>query len=125
MIILDTSIWIEFLKGNPEYNSKIKQMLESNKILAVDCIFAELLQGVRNNREKNIILSYWNYLPKVNGNGLFIEAGLFSNNNKLSDKGVGLIDTLIYMYTLKSNSILWTLDKKLIKIISDDLIYKT
>lgn len=124
MIIPDTSVWIEFLKGNSEYSPKINEMLETNKILAVECIFAELLQGVRNKREKNIILSYWMHLPKIDGAGLFIEAGLFSNNNKLSDKGVGLIDSLIYISTLKSNSMLWTLDKKLIKNISDSLIYK-
>ena len=99
-------------------------MLETNKILAVESIFAELLQGVRNKREKNIILSYWQHLPKIDGSGLFIEAGLFSNNNKLSDKGVGLIDSLIYIHALESNSMLWTLDKKLLKNISGDLIYK-
>ena len=124
MIIPDTSVWIEFLKGNPKYNFKIKEMLETNKILAVECIFAELLQGVRNKREKNIILSYWQHLPKIDGSGLFIEAGLFSNSNKLSDKGVGLIDSLICICTFKSNSMLWTLDKKLLKNISDNLIYR-
>ncbi len=124
MIIPDTSVWIEFLKGNPKYNSKIVEILETNNLLALECIFAELLQGVRNKRERNIILSYWQHLPKIDGSGLFIEAGLFSNSNKLSDKGVGLIDALIAISTLKSNSMLWTLDKKLIKNISDNLIYK-
>ncbi len=124
MIIPDTSVWIEFLKGNPKYKSKIKEMLETNKRLAVECIFAELLQGVRNKRERNIILSYWYHLPKIDGSVFFIEAGLFSNDNKLTNKGVGLIDSLIYIHTLKSNSMLWTLDKKLLKNISDNLIYK-
>lgn len=124
MIILDTSVWIEYLKGNSPYNFHIKQKLESNEVLAVECIFAELLQGIRNDREKDIILAYWKHLPKVSSNGLFIEAGLFSNKNKLSDKGVGLIDSLIYLHALKSSSMLWTLDKKLLRIISDELIYK-
>ena len=124
MIIPDTSVWIEFLKGNSKYTSKIIELLEANKILAIECIFAELLQGVRNKRERNIILSYWQHLPKIDESGFFIEAGLFSNSNKLSDKGVGLIDSLIYISALKSDSMLWTLDKKLIINISKNLVYK-
>ncbi|MCK4541740.1 MAG: PIN domain-containing protein [Spirochaetales bacterium] len=124
MIILDTSIWIEFLKGNSQYTSKVKSLLENREILAVECIFAELLQGTNNDRERSLILSYWNHLPKLNDNGLFIEAGLFSGKNKLLDKGVGLIDSLIYIHAMKTGSMIWTLDKKLTRIISDKQIYK-
>ena len=34
----------------------IQELLEDRKILAVECIFAELLQGARNNQEKEIII---------------------------------------------------------------------
>ena len=124
MIIPDTSVWIEFLKGNSQYTYKVKSLLENREILAVECIFAELLQGTKNNRERSLILSYWNHLPKFNDSDLFIEAGLFSSENKLSDKGVGLIDSLIYIHVIKTSSMIWTLDKKLLRIISDTQIYK-
>ena len=51
MIILDTSVWIEFLKNNPEYFSKIEYLLENQQVLAVECIFGELLQGEKNKSE--------------------------------------------------------------------------
>ncbi len=36
MIILDTSVWIEFLKKNPAYFTTISKMLELKDVLAVE-----------------------------------------------------------------------------------------
>ena len=124
MIILDTSIWIEFLKANPEYYSQIAQLLEKKEVLAVECVFGELLQGIKSDREKSLVSGFWKYLPKIDSSGLFIEAGLYSNKNKLFDKGVGLIDSLILVHALKLQISIWTLDKKLLKIIPKEHIFK-
>ena len=123
MIILDTSIWIEHLRNNHEFFPKVSALLESWEVLAVDCVFGELLQGVKNNYEKEIILNFWKYLPKENYEDSIIEAGIYSSKNKLLDKGVGLIDALILTHGIKSNSKIWTLDTKLLKIIPEKFIY--
>jgi hypothetical protein len=57
-IIVDTSIWVEFLKGNPVYFSLLQELLENQNVLTIDCIFAELLQGAKDKIERKIILSY-------------------------------------------------------------------
>jgi predicted nucleic acid-binding protein len=124
MIILDTSIWIEHLRNNQEFFPKISKLLEDWEILAVDCVFGELLQGVKNNSEKEIILGFWKYLPKENYEDSIIEAGIYSSKNKLLDKGVGLIDALILTHGIKSNSKIWTLDSKFLKIIPEKFIYR-
>ena len=124
MIILDTSVWIEFLKANTKYYTQIAQLLEKKEVLAVECVFGELFQGIKSEREKSLISEYWKYLPKIDSSGLFIEAGIYSNKNKLLAKGVGLIDSLILVHTLKLKISIWTLDKKLLKIIPKELIYK-
>jgi predicted nucleic acid-binding protein len=123
MIILDTTVWIEYLKNNQEYYSIVSALLENKKILAVECIFGELLQGVKNKYEKEIIVKYWNYLPKKIYRDIIVEAGNYSNKNKLLDKGVGLIDAIILMYGIKSKSKIWTLDKKFKTIIPERLKY--
>ena len=51
MIILDTSVWIEHLKKNQIFFDKICELLESGEVLAVECIFGELLQRVKNKNE--------------------------------------------------------------------------
>jgi predicted nucleic acid-binding protein len=123
MIILDTTVWIEYLKNNQAYYSLISQLLETGEILAVECVFGELLQGTKNKYEKEMILNYWKYLPKEKYDEIIIDAGNYSNKNKLVDKGVGLIDAIILMHGIKSNSRIWTLDKKFRKIIPEELKY--
>jgi len=124
MIILDTSVWVEHLKNNQNYFPGICKYLESGEILAVECVFGELLQGVRNKKEKEIILRFWKHLPKKNYENIIIEAGEYSAKNKLLDHGVGLIDSIILMHGIKSGSKIWTLDKNFLKIIPEEFRYQ-
>ena len=123
MIILDTSIWIEYLKSNKNYFTKISKLLENGEILAVECVFGELLQGVKNKTEKEIIIKYWQHLPKENYENIIIEAGLYSVEKKLLDHGVGLIDAIILVHGIKSNSKIWTIDTKFLRIIPKEIKY--
>jgi predicted nucleic acid-binding protein len=123
LIILDTSVWIEFLKKHEPYFTTIAPLLEEKAVLAVECVFGELLQGVRKEGEQNIILRYWRHLPKVEYPEIGIEAGIYSNENKLIDRGVGLIDAIILLHGIKSGLKIWTLDGNFIKIIPKELIY--
>ena len=61
-------------------------MLENGEILAVECIFGELLQGVKEKSEKEILLKFWTHLPKEHKEhyeNVIIEAGEYSAKNKL------------------------------------------
>jgi hypothetical protein len=51
--------------------------------------------------EQAILSEYWHSLPKLDESGIFIEAGVFSSTNKLTAKGVGLIDTVIMLLARK------------------------
>ena len=123
MIILDTSVWIEHLKNNQNFFPKISNLLENREILAIECVFGELLQGVKNNSEKNIIMNFWKHSPKEYYENIIIEAGIYSTEHKLLDKGVGLIDAIILMHGITSNSQIWTLDTKFLRIIPEELKY--
>jgi predicted nucleic acid-binding protein len=123
MIILDTSVWIEYLGNNQDFFSKISTLLESREILAVECIFGELLQGTKNKFEKEIIIDFWTHLPKEYYENIILQAGEYSANNKFLDKGLGLIDAIILMHGIKSNSKIWTLDNNFLKIIPEELRY--
>jgi predicted nucleic acid-binding protein len=124
MIILDTSIWIEHLRNNQNYFPRISKLLESREILAVECVFGELLQGVKKKSEKEIILGFWTHLPKEHYENIIIESGEYSEKNKLQDHGVGLLDAIILMHGIKSNSKIWTLDNKFLRIIPEEIIYR-
>ncbi len=124
MIIIDTSIWINFLKGNLDNIGVIIDLIETRQVLMLECIAGELLQGAKSKKERDIIIEYWNNLPYISMDSLWIEAGIYSNKNKLIDKGIGIIDSVIIAACKKTNSNLWTNDKKILKIIDKELIFK-
>jgi predicted nucleic acid-binding protein len=123
MIILDTSVWIEYLKNNQSFFPKIRKLLESREILAIECVFGELLQGVKTEAEREIIIDFWTYLPKEYYVDIIIQAGEYSAKYKLIDHGVGLLDSIILMHGIISNSKIWTLDNKFLKVIPEELRY--
>ena len=118
MIIVDTSVWISFLrKDDLDMGEILKTYLKRHEVFAVAAVFGELLQGVRNKRERETIQILWQNVPKADESNLFIEAGNLSNKYKFHSRGVGLIDCYILAAALKNNMALWTLDKKLQKAI--------
>lgn len=124
-VILDTSVWIEYFKGNAEYFDQCQQILKKDKVSTISLIFAELLQGARGNREVEMIKAYYELIPKVEIEELCIQAGEYSQKMKLISKGIGLIDACIITATINSNSKLWTLDKKIITFIDTRYLYKS
>jgi hypothetical protein len=80
-------------------------------------------KALKINMKKKIIINYWNYLPKKEYKDIIIEAGNYSSKNKLLDKGVELIDAIILLYGIKSNSKIWTIDKKFQRIMPEELKY--
>jgi len=123
-IIFDTSIWIEYLKGKSEYFDNCQLLLERGQVKTVEVIFAELLQGALNKREIELIKDYYKLVPKLEIDDLFILAGEFSCKEKLLSKGIGLIDSFIITATIKSNSKLWTLDKKIKSFLDPSYLFQ-
>ena len=115
MILVDTSVWIAFLKKtDQDIIDIIKSYIRRQEIYAVSAVFGELLQGVKNRRERDIVNTLWENLPKVDESGLFIRAGDISNKYKLHSKGVGLIDCYLLAACAQNDLAIWTLDKKLL-----------
>jgi predicted nucleic acid-binding protein len=124
MIIADTSIWIDFLRGNPDVAPLMKSLLEDGRILALEAIFGELMQGARNEAERRILAEYWAALPKTAEAGLWIQAGRVSGESGWIGKGLGLIDAYIVVAARSLSAKLWTLDKKILKEITDREQYR-
>ena len=124
MIIIDTSVWVEFLKGKQPFFKKISTLLEENQVYALECIFAELMQGALNSRERNVINDYWQNIPKPEIKNVFIKAGIESGKSNWLSKGVGLIDSVIILSARETLSKIWTLDRKLQNILKREEIFE-
>ena len=122
-IILDTSIWIEYFKGNVHYFESCQQLIEKGEVVTIELIFAELLQGARSKREVEMLKAYYELTPKVEIKHLYMLAGEYSQKGKLISKGIGLIDACIITATMTSNSKLWTLDKKISGFLKSEYLF--
>jgi predicted nucleic acid-binding protein len=59
VIVIDTSIWIEFFRqSDQQLIGKLELLIENNEVVALSCVFGELLQGVKNHNEQRIILDF-------------------------------------------------------------------
>jgi predicted nucleic acid-binding protein len=124
MIILDTSVWIEFLRGREPCLSEVTALLENGDVLSSEPVFAELLQGARDKHERDTILAFWENLPKADERGMLLRAGLRSGLQKWYAQGVGLIDAAVATLAADTGSPVWTLDQGLKGILPAALRYK-
>jgi hypothetical protein len=123
MVAADTSVWIDFLKQQLPRRERMISLIENREILMLECITAELLQGAKSKKDQDIIISYWELLPKVPMETLFLKAGILSSKKQLISKGIGLIDTVIMTACYETEAKLWTLDKKILKNLEKKYIY--
>ena len=126
MILIDTSVWIEYFRGNSEYFGEVQSMLDLGMITTVEPVFAELLYGARGKKDNLMLNSYWKVLPKIDfGANSLLEAADFANKRNFQQLGIGLMDALIIYSTISGGHLLWTLDKKINSNIDNQYIYQS
>ena len=123
-ILVDSSIWFEYFKRKEPYFSDLQEKLNIFYIRIIDPIIGELLQGALNKTEIVFIKKYIQYIPKIEIESLFEKAGEYSFKNKLISKGIGLIDACLIVAAIESNSVLWTLDKKILQFLDKKFLYE-
>ena len=110
MVLVDTSVWIDFLRNG---NEKLNALLSEGQVLIHPLIVGELSCGNINNRVQFLsLINDLEILPEATHS----EVLSFIENNRVYSKGVGYFDLHILCSALISNVHLWTLDKRLEKI---------
>ncbi len=125
MIFIDTSVWIEFFRQINMYTEIIEDLLKQRQVISIEPVFSELLFGVRQNKDKEMILSYWRILPRVEfGKNSMLKAAEFADDNNFLQSGIGLMDAIIIKSVIDGNHTLWTLDKKIHNNIDRKYIFR-
>jgi predicted nucleic acid-binding protein len=110
MILVDTSVWISHLRDG---NTGLEKILNNGDVLCHLFIIGELACG--NIKNRNEILSLLRSLPMAM-TAEHHEVLKFIEDRKLAGKGLGYIDIHLLASAILSDSQIWSLDKKLIKI---------
>lgn len=122
-IILDSSVWFEYFKRKDPYFKEVQSLLNMLNVKIIDPVIGEILQGAFNQNEMDFLREHIQYVPKIEISNLFEKAGQYSFENKLLSKGIGLIDACLICATIETNSVLWTLDKKILNFLDKQYLY--
>lgn len=72
MILVDTSVWVDFLRGEDSPQRRmLHRLIEDEEDLSItEMIFTEILQGIKNDREFQAIKDYLLDFPLYRPNGI-------------------------------------------------------
>jgi len=111
MILADTSVWIEHLRGAD--TCPLDSFLRKEQIVFHPWIFAELTLGHLGPRKKDLLLLF-SLLPSSQEHGV-ADLIAFAEKENLAGKGLSLVDVQLLSTSVKQGYYLWTLDKALRK----------
>lgn len=115
MILVDTSVWIDHLRGRVPV---LMAALDAGEVLAHPFVVGELACG--NIKRRDEILSLMRDLPRAPV-AAEDEAMEFIERRRLMGRGIGYIDVhLLASVALAGTATLWTRDKRLASV-ADDL----
>ncbi len=106
MILVDTSVWIEFFRRSETLHGEIlTTALERRDVCIGDLISAEVLQGIRNVKEERSINEAFSDLPMRSLCGLEIARKAAVNYRRLRANGItarGTIDVIIATWSIEN-----------------------
>ena len=107
MIVVDTSAWIDYLHGvGVAHTDRLDRDLQSRRIIIGDLIIAELLQGVKREKEYRIVRQMIDNLEYRDFVGKEIAIKTAENYRFLRSKGVTVrktIDVIIATFCIENN----------------------
>lgn len=109
MILVDTSVWIDFLKDGG--SAKLEELIIEDLVVTNEIILTELIPLLQKQRQKKLIesLSAINKIPlSINWEGIRM---LQLTNLKNGINKVGLPDLLITQQAIQNKITLWSKDK--------------
>jgi predicted nucleic acid-binding protein len=112
LILVDTSIWIDFLAGRPAA-LEVRELLLANEVACHPAVRGEVALG--NLADRGRVLTLLGSLPRptVMEDERVLE---FVGHRKLHGSGVGWVDAHLLASAAHDESELWTHDKRLLKV---------
>lgn len=111
-VIADTCIWIEFFRTRSEISNLLKDLISKNLVVSNGIIIAELLQGVKTSRAKDIVMDTFNVFEYIEiTKELWLESGNLARKLRSKGKTIPLSDVIIACCAKKHQYRIFTIDK--------------
>ena len=115
MILVDTSVWVDFLRGinSPQRRMLHKLIEDEEDIFITEIILAEILQGIKEDKDFQIIKDYLLEFPIHRPNGIetYLKAAQIYRDCRKSGKTVRkTVDCIIAAICLENGLTLFHKD---------------
>jgi predicted nucleic acid-binding protein len=110
MVLIDTSIWIRYLYGQPRIIAEVHRLLATDQALAHELVYGELLIGDVGGRAA--FLATYERLHQAD-NVPHAEVVALARLRRLHGRGAGWIDIHLLASAVVEAARLWTADPRL------------
>jgi len=116
VVLVDTSVWIRFLRGREPHARELDRLLADDQVLSHDLVHGELLIGDAGGRTD--LLAAYAEIERAGGVA-HVELVEFVKARKLAGRGIGWIDAHLLASTVVERCLLWTVDSNLADLAVD------
>lgn len=110
-LLIDTSVWIEYFKNNPDVTVFIEKHLLEDSVCLVGIVVSELIQGIKNEEVREIIRSCLDAITFIDMKFEdWIKTGELSNTLRKSGITMPLTDIAIAAAAIGNSLLLVTRD---------------
>ncbi|HEY7838279.1 MAG TPA: PIN domain-containing protein [Terriglobales bacterium] len=113
MVLVDTSVWIHFLRDREPYGAHLYALLHAHGVAGHSHVRGELLIG--DNGERSELLAQYRTLPWA-GSVPDNEVESLIRHRRLHGRGIGWIDAHLLASALVYGHRLWSADAALIQL---------
>ena len=112
MIVVDSSVWIEYLRApDSQHGRALDSLLERKEALLTGVVIAEVVQGLRADRQRTTVADYLVRLPysDLSKDG-WLQVGELAYKMRRQGQTPGLADLAIAAVAIEGGHELYTLD---------------
>ncbi len=109
MVLVDTSVWIRYLRANAPYVTDLDRLLALDSVVGHELVHGELLIGDPGGQRT--LLAAYSHLPQA-AIVPHEEVVHFVNRRRLHGRGVGWIDVHLLASALVGGFQFWTADER-------------
>ncbi len=111
-ILVDTSVWIEFFKSKSSTGDRLETLLVENSVWSCGVVMFELLQGVKSETEKFMVLDTLSNLEYAEMTpALWQKSANIAASLKKKGVTLPLSDIFLAAIAIENNLQVFTLDK--------------
>ncbi|MFO0794931.1 MAG: PIN domain-containing protein [Candidatus Brocadiaceae bacterium] len=111
-VIADTCVWVEFFRTKSVISDRLRDLISNNSVVGVGTIIAELLQGIKTNKEREIIIEIFNTIEYLEiTRDIWIESGNLAKELRSQGKTIPVSDIVIACCAKEYRYQIFTIDK--------------